>query len=147
MPEYAASKLTGGRCDAYFPSFSGIGNSRPQWGQITVSPGFHSFPFATFVEAHEERRNRTQSSGSNGLANRLIAGLPAPFFPRGTFRGAAQLPYYNRRRFHEAETWGVRWETANCWSSSRTWPAGAARSSGKATGVGRRSTSRGRSTL
>src|SRR5512135_3629382 len=147
MPEYAASRLTGSRGDAYFPSFSGIGNSRPQWGQITVSPAFHSFPFATFVEAHEGRRNRTQSSGSNGLANRLITGLRAPFFPRGTFRGEAQPTYYNRRWFHEAEKGGVRWEIANCWNSSRTWPAGAARSSGKATGAGRRSTSRERSTL
>src|SRR5512143_4255225 len=114
MPEYAASNPTGGRSDPYFPSFSGIGNSRPQCGQITVSPGFQSFPFAAFMEAHEERRKRTQSGRSSGLANRLITGLPAPFFPRGTFQGAAQPTYYNRRWFHEAEKGGVRWETANC---------------------------------
>jgi len=38
-----------------------------------MSPGFHSF--AAFVEAHEEKRNRAQSSRSNGLANRLIGGV------------------------------------------------------------------------
>jgi len=88
MPEYAVSKLTGDRSDRYFPSFSGSGNSRPQWGQITVSPGFHSF--AAFVEAQEESRNRAQSGRSNSFPYRLIAESPCAVLPSRNFpvRGA-----------------------------------------------------------
>jgi len=76
---------TGTRLAGYFPSFSGSGNSRPQWGQITVSAGFHSF--ATFVEAHEEKRSRAQSGRRNGLANRLIIKSPGAVLPRRNFPG------------------------------------------------------------
>ena len=41
-----------------------------------MSPGFHSL--AAFVEAHEEKRSRAQSSRSDGAADRLIGG--SPFF-------------------------------------------------------------------
>lgn len=85
MPEYADSKLTGNRPDGYFPSFSGSGNSRPQWGQITMSPGFH--PFAAFVEAQEVTRNRAQSGRSNSLENRFIAVSPCADLPSRNFSG------------------------------------------------------------
>src|SRR5659263_392857 len=93
MPEYDASKLMGIRVDAYFPSFSGTGNSRPQCGQITVSPGFHSF-VVFFVEAHEVRRNRAQRSRSNGLANRLIGGVSLR-------RSSLEAVSYTHLRAHE----------------------------------------------
>ena len=85
--------------------FSRTGNSRPQWGQITVSPGFHSFA------AFSWRRTRKRGTGRRAAGAtvwRIVSsrGLPAPFFPRGTFRGAAQPAYYNRRWFHEAEKGG-----------------------------------------
>src|SRR5665647_268286 len=115
MPEYAVSKLTGDRPDGYFPSFSGSGNSRPQWVQITVSPGFHSF--TAFVEAHDEKSERAQRSRSNGLANRFIevslrrSSLGELFGPRRDphiIIGAGLMPVsYTHLRAHETDSYLV----------------------------------------
>jgi len=65
--------------------------TRGRSGADHVSPAsIPSWPCSE--EAHEEKRNRAQSSRNNGLAIRFIEGSPCALFPRELFgRGATRI--------------------------------------------------------